>query len=161
MERKSKQNVGGEKPMKLFLFTLLLSVFLTPATSVCNAEMVSISKQKVNMRSGPGTKHDVLWELGKGYPLMVIATKGKWVMVKDFENDVGWIYQPLTSKTPHLIVKKKKINIRNGPGKNYRVISTASHGTVFRTLKQIKGWAKVEDEDGLIGWILRKLLWGW
>ena len=147
--------------MKLFRFALLLSVFLTAATSVCHAEMVSISKQKVNMRSGPGTKHDVLWELGKGYPLMVIVTKGKWLKVKDFENDVGWIYQPLTSKTPHLIVKKRKVNIRNGPGKNYRVISTASHGIVFRTLKQKKGWVKIEDENGLIGWIFRKLLWGW
>lgn len=142
-------------------FFFLLTVFLITASSICNAEMVSISKPRVNMRSGPGTKHDVLWEIGEGYPLMVLKTKGKWIKVKDFENDVGWVYRPLTSHKRHLVVKKKRVNIRSGPGKKYRIIGTAEHGTVFHTLKQIKGWAKVRDEYGLIGWVYRKLLWGW
>lgn len=143
------------------VFIFLLSIFLITASSICNAEMVSISKQTVNMRSGPGTKYDVLWEIGKGYPLMVLKTRGKWLKVKDFENDTGWIYQPLTSHKRHVIVKKKRINIRNGPGKKYRIIGTAGHGTVFRTLRQNRGWVKVSDESGFIGWIYRKLLWGW
>lgn len=92
---------------------------------------------------------------------MVLSRKGKWFKVKDFENDRGWVYGPLTSRTPHLIVKKNKINIRNGPGKQYRIVGKAEYGTVFRTLKRGKGWVKVKHENGIVGWVYRKLLWGW
>ena len=73
--------------------------------------MVSISKKNVNVRSGPGKKYDVIWEIEKDYPLMILKSKGKWLKVKDYENDEGWVYQPLTSTTPYLIVKHKKVKL--------------------------------------------------
>lgn len=141
------------------LSIVVVFLFLLPPPAI--AKMVSIAQKQVNMRKGPSTKYQIIWELGKGYPLMVIGKKGKWLKVKDFENDKGWIYAPLTSRAPHLIVKKSKINIRKGPGKKYKIVGKASYGTVFRTLKRGKGWVKVKHENGLTGWVYRKLLWGW
>ncbi len=130
-----------------------------------NAAMVSIAAESVNMRAGPGKRYAVVWKLGKGYPLTRLRRKGKWIKVKDFENDVGWVYEPLTSRKPHLIVKKKLVNIRSGPGTRYRIVSKAEYGVVFRTLKRRgglkNGWVKVRHEDGITGWIKRSLLWGW
>ena len=142
------------------IIIFLMSFFLSIATSICNAKMVSISKKKVNMRSGPGKKYDVIWEIEKDYPLMILKSRGKWLKVKDYENDEGWIYQPLTYKRPYLIVKNKKVNIRSGPGKGYKIIATAEKGEVFLKLKQKNSWVKVE-QDGFTGWIHRNLLWGW
>ena len=146
----------------LLLFTFC-SVFLFATLS--SAQMLSVDGENVNLRSGPGTKYQVKWEYGKGFPLKVISKKGDWVKVSDFENDSGWIYKPLLSKKGHMIVKafkdkNKRINIRSGPGTRYKVVGKAYYGVVFETLGQENGWAKVRHESGLVGWIKRTLVWG-
>ena len=80
-----------------FLATLFLSLsLLSPAMA---REMVSVKGKLVNMRSGPGTRYQVNWQLEKGYPLQIIARKGKWLKVRDFENDQGWISRSVTTST--------------------------------------------------------------
>ncbi len=128
-------------------------------------KMLSVAGNKVNLRSGPGLKYSVKWEYGTGFPLKVKTRKGKWVKVEDFEQDTGWISSSLLNEKPHMIVKinkkkNKKINVRSGPGTNYKIVGKAYYGVVFKTLEQKKGWAKVKHESGLIGWIKRSLLWG-
>jgi SH3-like domain-containing protein len=149
---------------RLLIGFFVFMVLLLPI--VAQAEMVSVAGNNINMRAGPGSQYSVKWELGKGYPLRILDSKGDWLKVSDFEKDTGWVYKNLTSKKPHLIVnvhkdKKKKINIRTGPGTKYKIIGQAYYGVVFRTLKRGNGWVKVQHEDGLTGWIKRSLLWGW
>lgn len=147
----------------LFIFSLaivfLCAGFLHPDAAV--ARMVSIDRPKVNMRNGPGTRYKVIWVLKHGYPLQVMGKKGNWYRVRDFEGDTGWVYAPLTSRKAHLVVKKRKINLRSGPGTKYRIVAQARRGVVFRTLKRVKGWVKVRHENGVTAWVARKLLWGW
>jgi SH3-like domain-containing protein len=45
----------------------------------------------VHLRTGPSLKNEVKWILGEGFPLQVIKSQGKWLKIKDFENDVGWV----------------------------------------------------------------------
>ncbi|MFH2122190.1 MAG: SH3 domain-containing protein [Pseudomonadota bacterium] len=123
--------------------------------------MVSIIREGINIRSGPSTRSPVKWKVDKGFPLKVIGSKGKWYKVLDFENDEGWVYAPLTTRKAHLVVKKPVINIRSGPGPNYRIVTQAKHGVVFQTLTEVKGWVKVRHESGVTGWVARRLLWGW
>ena len=146
------------------VFILLLFIsFLFSSTAL--AKMGSIKGEKVQLRSGPGTKYSSKWEYGEGFPLKVLTRKGKWVKVKDFENDTGWIYGKYITSTPHMIVKvnkgkKKKINIRSGPGTKNKIVGKAYYGVVFKTVLQKKGWVQVRHESGLSGWIKRSLLWG-
>ncbi len=148
--------------LKLILpLILVISFLVTPAF----AKMGSINGDKVQLRSGPGTKYSVKWEYGNGFPLKILSRKGNWIKVKDFENDSGWVYKKYVNSTPHMIVKvnkgkKKKINLRSGPGTGYKVVGKAYYGVVFETLDQKKGWAKIRHESGLTGWIKRSLLWG-
>lgn len=140
-------------------------LFLVMAISV-QAKMNSIHGDKVQLRSGPGTKYSSKWEYGDGFPLKVVTRKGSWVKVKDFENDTGWVFKKYLVSTPHMIVKvnkgkKKKVNIRSGPGTKYKVVGKAYYGVVFKTLARKKGWVKVRHESGLTGWIKRSLLWGY
>ena len=136
-------------------------VFLLVFTSAAHAEMVSISRAKANMRSGPGEKYPLKWELGVGYPLKVVRRQGNWLKVTDYEADTGWINKKQVAKTPHMIVKAKKAIIRNGPGKNQRIVGNATRGVVLRTLKHKKGWVQVRHESGLSGWVPSNTLWGW
>ncbi len=152
---------------KIFwIWFLLLLLTWSLCAQAAAISMVSVTGEKVNLRKGPSTRYPIIWELGKGFPLRVIGTKGNWLKVSDFESDVGWIYKNLVSRKPHLIVKtnknnKGRINIRSGPGTKYKIVGKAEYGVVFETLKRGNGWVKVRHESGLIGWIKRSLLWGW
>ena len=145
--------------MKKVILTAFIVLALTVSAEAVT--MVSIKGAKVNMRSGPGTKYSVLWELGDGFPLKIVGNKGSWYKVEDFEGDGGWIEKNLVHRDAHMIVKKKRINVRSGPGGSYRVVGKANYGVVFKTVKQKKGWVKVKHENGLSGWVKRSLLWGW
>lgn len=64
---------------------LALFVLLTGySQAIGGITMVSIVKDYVNMRTGPGTRYKTLWVLGKGCPLKVVGSKGNWYRVKDF-----------------------------------------------------------------------------
>ncbi|MDF1578339.1 MAG: SH3 domain-containing protein [Desulfurivibrionaceae bacterium] len=145
--------------LRQVVFTLFL--FLSTLAAAEAISLVSVDGENVNMRSGPGSNYSVLWELGRGFPLKILGRKGDWVKVEDFEGDSGWIYGKLVAKNPHLIVKKKRINVRSGPGRNYRLVGKANYGVVFQTIEHSKGWVKVKHENGLAGWVKRDLLWGW
>ena len=64
---------------------LALAVPLAHAQS-----MVSVARERINMRAGAGTQHEVLWMLSRGYPLKVIGRAGAWLRVSDFEGDKGF-----------------------------------------------------------------------
>lgn len=143
-------------------FITLVSLFLVlGGTAAWAREMVSIKGSVVNMRAGPGTQTEVLWELERGYPLQVLKRKGSWLLVRDFENDRGWVAGSLTGRTPHHIVKARVANIRSGPGTGNRIVGRAERYELLRTRGARSGWVKVERSDGVKGWIAKRLLWGW
>lgn len=151
------------RKIKIIIPILILSFFIQ---GLALAKMKSISGEKVQVRSGPGTKYTAKWEYGSGFPVKILTQKGNWLKVKDFENDTGWIFNKYLISTPHMIVKvnkgkKKRINIRSGPGTRYKTVGRAYYGVVFKTLEQKKGWAKVQHSSGLVGWVKRTLLWGY
>ena len=150
-----------------FLLLMALMLLLAPpllslaGTSAQARDMRSVARPAINMRAGPGTRHDALWSLARGYPVEIIGRKGSWYKVRDFERDIGWIHGPLLSKVPHHIVKSSVANIRSGPGTRNRIIAKAAYGDVVRTIEKRREWVKVRNDSGLVGWIARRLLWGW
>ncbi|MBS0221460.1 MAG: SH3 domain-containing protein [Proteobacteria bacterium] len=140
----------------------LLSVLLLWAAPQAAAQqMVSVSSNNVNLRSGPGEQYQADWILGEGYPLKVIERRGDWLKVSDFENDSGWIYRSLTGSTPYHIVKVKVANLRSQPSTRSQILAKLDYGDVLRTLERKNNWVKVRREGGLRGWVARRLLWGW
>lgn len=157
------QNSLRPSAFPLFVLATLLALvaLLATAPAAFAQRMVSIAANEANMRSGPGTKYEADWTLGRGYPLRVIGRQGKWLKVSDFENDSGWIYGPLTGSTPMHIVKAKIANLRSLPTTDSRIVGKVSYGDVLKTLERRESWVKVQREGGLRGWIAKRLLWGW
>lgn len=133
----------------------------TFAVSSLAAEYVSITREAVHMRAGPGTQYSSMWRLPKGYPLRVQKHQGRWVKVVDVEKDSGWVYAPLTSKRQRHIVQSTIANVRSGPGTGFRKVGQARFGEIVRPLAHKGNWVKVSRPEGASGWISRKLLWGW
>ena len=141
---------------------LLAALFLFIFAQVALAkEMVSVGRNVVNLRSSASTNAPVLFELGKGYPLEVTSRKGRWLKVRDFENDKGWIYRPMVEKKAHLVVKSNVANVRSAPSTNSRILGKAQYGDLLRTLEHRSNWVRVQRENGSKGWVSRGLLWGW
>lgn len=143
----------------LLCLVLLFSVLPVPAAHA--GQMVSLAKDQVYMRGGPGKRADALFLLQVGYPLEVTGRRGNWLHVRDFERDTGWVYRPLTGRSPHHIVKAKVANVRAGASTRTRIVGTLPYGEIVRTLERKPGWVKVRHQSGLQGWIARRLLWGW
>ena len=143
--------------------TLLTALaLLTGTTAAMAREMVAVNRAEINMRSGAGTNHEALWVLSRGYPLQVLSRKGQWLQVRDFENDRGWVFKPLTStRSPHQVVKVQVLNIRSKPSLRSRVLAKAVHGEILKTLSRQGDWVKIQQEDGPTGWVSKRLVWGW
>lgn len=142
-------------------FVIAAGLCLATLSSAMAQSMVSVKGNTLNMRSGPGTQHEVMWELKKGYPMQVVRRQGQWLQIKDFEGDSGWVFRSLTSRTPHHIVKRPTANVRSGPGTGYRIVGKASYGEVVGTREKRGRWVKVERTGAPSGWIAKSLLWGW
>ena len=153
--------------MNVKILILLIFLLITSALNMGSAmaEMVAVSGETINMRSGPGTKYKILWQLGSGFPLRVLKKKGTWLRVQDFEGTIGWVNKGVVNREPHMIVKvlrksRKAVNVRSGPGIKYRIVARAFYGVVFKTVERKNGWVKVQHEKGVTGWVKRSLLWG-
>ena len=138
------------------IITFLLIMLLAGTAS---AERLAVSAPVANIRSGPGTSHNVLWKVEKYFPLRVIEKSGEWYHFEDFEGDKGWVHQSLVSKISAVITKNDACNIRSGPGTSNEIIFTVEKGIPFRVLKREGSWLHIEHADGDKGWIHKSLVW--
>lgn len=139
------------------LAVLAASSMLTAAAGLA-AEFVSISKDGINLRSGPDTKYATLYELPAGYPLQVTDKKGEWLKVKDYENDQGWVFAPLVSKDQYVIVTVSEANARSGPGTEHGKVGNVVKDVILKKVNQKGEWIQFEHPQ-LKGWIHKKLVW--
>lgn len=122
---------------------------------------VTVSLERLNVRSGPGTEHPIKMVVGRNYPLYVISQSEGWLNVMDFDGDRGWISNNLISFEPYVITQLPKSNIRDGRGADNAVVFTAERGVVLQVVKEEKGWLFVRHADGDEGWISAKIVFGW
>ncbi len=143
--------------MKLRSIITFLLIMLLAATA--SAERLAVSAPVANIRSGPGTSHNVLWKVEKYFPLRVIEKSGDWYHFEDFEGDKGWVHKSLVSKISAVVTKNDACNIRSGPGTNNKIIFTVEKGIPFKVLKREGSWLHIEHADGDKGWIHKSLIW--
>ncbi len=158
--------------MRKILLTILIFVFfflicqagLPAGARRAEAGFVSTIKEGVRLRTGPGTEYKILMDMGKYWPLRVLAKSKNWYKVENWMGKRGWVYGPLTSyKTKTAVIRKVKVNFRSGPGTRYRKIATLYKGYIVKVLKKYYRWVKVKVVDppeDQVGWVYRTLLWG-
>lgn len=130
------------------------------ATPLLAAEYVSVTGDNVNVRTGPGTDHQVAMELFAGYPLQVTGKQGDWLKIVDFEKDAGWIHGSLVEPVATVIIDATTtVNMRAEPTTSSPVIATVERGVVMNRLESQGDWMKLRHASGLVGWIHKSLLW--
>ena len=62
---------------------------------VAKVPTVIVRVRRANIRTGPGTKYDLVFDADKGTPFKVLETKGRWKKVRHADGDEGWIFNSL------------------------------------------------------------------
>lgn len=127
--------------------------------TVALAERLAISSSTANIRSGPGTNHEILWKVEKYHPILVERKAGEWYSFVDYEGDKGWVHKSLVGDIPTAITAKEKCNVRSGPGTDNPVVFTVGSGIPFKIIGEKGGWRHILHADGDKGWIHNSLLW--
>ncbi len=140
-------------------YSILLALLIVFNAGAAMAERLTVVASVANIRSGPGSKYDILWKVEKYYPIFVIGKKDPWYHFKDFEGDKGWIHQSLVGKMKSIITKKDLCNIRSGPGTGNKILFTVEKGIPFKVLKRKDRWLHIEHADKDQGWIHDSLVW--
>jgi uncharacterized protein YgiM (DUF1202 family) len=145
---------------KILCLVVVWGVLLTvPALA---STMKSIGKDRVNVRSKPNLRSDVLFQAYLGYPVKIEKRKKDWVYCTDWQNNTGWIYKPLVSNTQTAVVLVENANIRKGPSLRRPVVMQAAKGEIYKVFGEKGKWVKVGYylENEVIGWIRQDLVWG-
>ena len=137
----------------------VLLIMFWPHDHSVSAERLTVTATIANIRSGPGTQYDTIWQVEKYHPLLILKKSGVWYHFKDFEGDEGWIHHSLVGKLPAVITKKEKCNIRSGPGTRQDIVFTVEKGIPFKVIQRKGNWINIQHADGEKGWIHKTLVW--
>ncbi len=126
------------------------------------SEALCIHNKRANLRQGPGTHFEKLWEVFQYMPFKELKKKGDWVRIEDVDGDIYWVYKKLiTYKYQCAVIKENKTNLRKGPGTKYEQVSWSPVDKYFsmKVLEIKDNWVKIEDGAGDQAWVYRPLVW--
>ena len=154
-----------------FFLLIILSTVLVGAVLAQEGEprstgqplprFVSLSSSVVNMRSGPGEQHPVLWIYRRnGMPVKVVGEFYQWRKIIDQDGDVGWIKASLLSNRRNLLVIGQGMaEIRRNAATEARLVAKAQSGSLGRLETCDTAWCLI-DLGKAEGWIKRDRVWG-
>ena len=120
---------------------------------------VSLKKNKVNVRYGPGFDSDIKYIYKKiNLPLKQIDKKENFRRIIDFKKNSGWIHISQLKKNNSMIVTNDKILFKR-PTFYAKPIAIIKKGRLLIVEKCQKSWCKVIT-DNYEGWIKTDNIWG-
>lgn len=121
---------------------------------------VSLRKDEVNVRTGPGTRYPVDWVLThRNMPVEIVAEFDAWRKVKDWEGTIGWVHKSMLSGKRWVIVSKGTRKLRRAGNAQAPVVAHLEKKVVARLIQCRGAWCEVS-LSGLKGWIQRTEVWG-
>ncbi|WP_338465869.1 SH3 domain-containing protein [Novosphingobium sp. ZN18A2] len=140
---------------------LCASPVLASAQDIAVPYWASMSKDKANVRVGPGLTYRIAWVYQrKGLPVKVLRTMGGWRLIEDPDGARGWLLSRFLSRTRTAMVKgDQNARMLENPDGTGRVLWRAQPGVVGRLGDCEAGWCKI-DVGGRKGWIGQSHVWG-
>ena len=163
-------------PMKSIFLTLLFVVFFSqtglpesyiPKDNINGSglkipRVVSLKNSLTYMRSGPGKKYPVIFEIRqKGYPLKIIAEFNNWRKVVTSDRLTGWIHTQLLSSFRTGIILDN-ILLKKTPSDKSKTKAKLLPKLVVNIIRCDLKWCKIEivKDKTHSGWIKKKSVWG-
>jgi SH3-like domain-containing protein len=138
---------------------LFLVFFFQLSLSYSEEIFLSLKKNKVNVRYGPGLDFPVKYVYRKiNLPIKQIDKKENWRRIIDIKNNSGWIHWSQLKKTNSIIILKKNILFKK-PSIFSKPIAKVNKGRLLVIQKCEDNWCKIKSEK-FKGWIKIDNIWG-
>ncbi len=150
----------------LFAFAIILSLpFVSPrayAAEEAYAGKVVTSQTRLNVRSAPSTRSQILGGLPKGTVVALIEKTGEWWKVEYSSGRYGYCHEDyietVSAQRATVSADGSRLNIRTGPGTGYRILSKFTDGSSVTVLSSQNGWAKVLYGGKNMGYVAEEFL---
>ena len=137
---------------------IILSFFLTFETYAQN-QFLSLKKNKVNVRYGPGFDYPIKFIYKKiNLPVKLIDKKENFRRIIDLKKNSGWIHISQLKKINSIIILENKILFKK-PSKFSKPISRLEKGRLLIIKKCQNKWCNVKTEN-YTGWLKKENIWG-
>tara|TARA_B100000427_G_scaffold324278_1_gene329160 strand:+ start:821 stop:1264 length:444 start_codon:yes stop_codon:yes gene_type:complete len=144
--------------MKKFFFLFFVLIFF-PSLAISNDTFLSLKKNKVNVRYGPGFNYEVKYIYRKkNLPVKVIDKKENFRKIIDIKKNSGWIHISQLKKSKSFITTKDKILFKK-PSTFSKPIVKVEKGRLLIYKKCQNDWCKVETGN-YTGWLEINNIWG-
>tara|TARA_Y100001970_G_scaffold289414_1_gene419706 strand:+ start:2168 stop:2611 length:444 start_codon:yes stop_codon:yes gene_type:complete len=144
--------------MKKINFLILICFFFTTPV-VSNDIFLSLKKNKVNVRYGPGFESPIKYIYKKiNLPIKQIDKKENWRRIIDFKKNSGWIHWSQLKKVNSIIPLEDKILFKR-PSYFSKPIAKIKQGRLLIVQKCDGKWCKIKSEK-FKGWIKINNIWG-
>ena len=146
--------------LKSYFTTILIVFIFFQISSVASEEkFLSLKKNKVNVRYGPGFDFPIKYIYKKkNLPIKLIDKKENFRRIIDYKKNSGWIHISQLKKVNSVISERDKI-LFNKPTIFSEPIANIKKGRLLIIKKCEKLWCKVKSEE-FKGWVEKKYLWG-
>lgn len=144
----------------MVLFLTLFFIFSVDSNAASTyrltAKTICTTRTRVNVRKGPGIRYSVITTLKKGQKVTKVGTLGSWSVVK-IQSKKYYIKSSYLKKLyKYIYVAGDGVNLRSGPGTNYRVKAVLPRNTRLKCTARIGNWMKVT-YNGSIAYISKPL----
>ena len=143
-------------------FLIILFFLLSNSSNVIseeNAYYLSLKKDKVYVRYGPGKNYPIKYIYKKKFlPIKVIDKKDNFRRIIDHKKNSGWIHQIMLRKLNSLIVLEEKIVFKKN-SKFSKPLVKLEKGRLVIIKKCLPNWCRIETGN-YSGWIETKNVWG-
>ncbi|MCK0166955.1 SH3 domain-containing protein [Jannaschia sp. S6380] len=140
---------------------LALLLFLPISATAQSLYVRETETGYLNLRDGPGTRHDVLRRLSPGDRVEVEETMGRWARVRGPSGNRGWVSSDYLERAPRatgdpLFVALPgggHLNLRAGAGTGHPILRRIYAGDRLVPLGRQGDWIRVRHATGAIGWV--------
>ena len=144
--------------MKKLIFFISIFIFF-PFYVFSNEIFLSLKKDKVNVRYGPGFEYPIKYIYKKiDLPIKQIDKKENFRRIIDLKNNSGWIHVSQLKKVNSVIPKENKI-LFSKPSNFSKPLAKIEEGRVLSLQNCSKKWCKVKTGN-FKGWIKIENTWG-
>ena len=144
--------------MKKLYFLIFLCIFF-PLNVFASDTFLSLKKNKVNVRYGPGFEYPIKYIYKKiNLPIKQIDKKENFRRIIDLKNNSGWIHVSQLKQINSIIPLKDKILFQK-PSNFSKPLAKIKKGRILIVKRCNENWCQIKTSK-FKGWIKNTNIWG-
>jgi len=131
----------------LWLVFMMLTISVS---AVWAATPGVVDVNALNLRSGPGHGYKIISTMSRSTPLVIMSESGEWKQVMTSSGLIGWVFgqyivadQSFQAGNHNVVVRASRLNVRQGPGTTYPVVTTLVQDQLTQVTGKIGEWFQV------------------